>query len=73
MTQDDRDLVARRLRIAFELFEAGCEIMMQNLRRRHPAMTPDELQRKLTDWLQERPGAEHGDAPGPVGSWPRTA
>jgi hypothetical protein len=72
MTPDERDLAAQRLRTAFELFEAGCEIMRQNLRRRHPALSPEELERELVAWLQQRPGAEHGDAPGPPGRWPRT-
>ena len=55
---------AEKLRITLELAEVGYEMMRENLRRRHPEASDDEIQRLLTDWLHERPGAEHGDAVG---------
>ncbi len=60
---DARDREAG-LRIAFELFEAAETIMRQNLRRADPAATDDEVERKLIEWLRDRPGAPDGDAVG---------
>ena len=71
MDSDEQKAASRRLNLAFELFEAGCEIMKQNLKRRHPDLSSEQLQGKLVSWLQNRPGAEHGDAPGRPGRWPR--
>jgi hypothetical protein len=53
-----------KLQLAFELFDAGVDLMRQNLRRRHPAASERELEERLVQWLRTRPGAEHGDAPG---------
>lgn len=55
---------AERLRIALDLHDAGVEMMRQNLRRRHPGASDQEIERLLLAWLRERPGAEHGDAVG---------
>ena len=60
--------LARRLRSAFDLFDAGVEMMRMSLRRRYPDASDDEIARRLTDWLRERPGAEHGDGVGVVRS-----
>ena len=46
------------------MFEVGVSLMRQNLRRTHPAASEAEIESKLSAWLLERPGAEHGDAPG---------
>jgi hypothetical protein len=54
-----------------ELFASGEEIARQNLRRRYPAATAEEIEERLVAWLHERPGAEHGDAAGRPGTWPR--
>jgi hypothetical protein len=55
---------AARLRLAFDLFEAGERLMRQNLRRRHPGESAEQIERRLAAWLATRPGAEHGDAAG---------
>ncbi len=55
---------AERLRLALEMFDLGLDIMRQNLRRKHPEDTQAEIQEKLRAWLQDRPGAEFGDAVG---------
>ena len=55
---------AERLRIALDLHDAGVEMMRQNLRRRHPDVDENEIERLLVAWLHERPGAEQGDAVG---------
>jgi len=60
-----------RLRLAFDLFEAGESIMRQNLRRRHPSASAEEIEGRLAAWLCERPGAEFGDAVGRPTAWPR--
>jgi hypothetical protein len=53
-------------RIALDLFQAGVDVMRQNLRRRHPEARNEEIERMLGEWLQERPGAESGDCPGRI-------
>lgn len=62
---------AQRLRIALDLHELGVEMMRQKLRREAPEATEDEIQARLVAWLQDRPGAEYGDAEGRPGTWPR--
>jgi hypothetical protein len=39
-------------------------MMAATLRRRHPEASPEQIERMLDAWLQERPGAEDGDGPG---------
>lgn len=70
MGRDEDARAAEKLRIAFELFEAGLALMRQNLRRRHPEESEAEIDARLSAWLRERPGAEHGDAEGRPGGWP---
>ena len=65
------EAAARRFRLALDLFEAGVEMMRQTLRREHPGLPESEIEALLVHWLQERPGAEFGDAPGPRVPWPR--
>jgi hypothetical protein len=38
--------------------------MRQNLRRLHPDASDAEIDRRLGEWIQHRPGAEDGDAVG---------
>jgi len=67
----DPSLASRRFRTALDLFEAGVEMMRQNLRRRYPDASEQEIKTRLTQWLQERPGAEYGDCEGRPVPWPR--
>jgi Rv0078B-related antitoxin len=60
-----------KLLAAFDLFEAGVDLMRQRLRRQYPDETDREIERRIGAWLRERPGAEHGDGVGRVVSWPR--
>lgn len=60
----DLEAAAARLRTALELAELAAAIMEQNLRRRHPEASDEEIQRLLLRWLHTRPGAEHGDCVG---------
>lgn len=62
---------AARLRTALELQRTGIAMMRQNLRRRFPSESEAEIGRRLSAWLQERPGAEFGDGVGRPVSWPR--
>lgn len=52
------------LRTTLDLFGTGLDLMRQNLKRNHPEANEDEIDRKLSQWLQERPGAESGDCVG---------
>ncbi|HKE17219.1 MAG TPA: hypothetical protein VKB80_20235 [Kofleriaceae bacterium] len=67
------DALREKLLAAFDLFEAGVDLMRQRLRRMHPDETADEIEKRLAEWLHDRPGAEHGDAVGRAGSWPRSS
>ncbi len=54
--------VIQRFRLVAEMQEAGIEIMRQNLKRRHPGESEDEIERRLRDWLREwplRPGGSY--------------
>ena len=67
----EREAAAGRLRAALELFETGIAMMRQKLRREHPEWSDAQLEARLGQWLQDRPGAEHGDAAGRPVPWPR--
>lgn len=47
--------VMTRMRRTFELCEVAEEIMLQNLRRRNPAATEAEIEKKYRRWLCDRP------------------
>lgn len=68
--QSNRD-AAERLRQALDLFQTGVDLMRQNLRRRFPDEPDAEIERRVREWVSERPGAEFGDAEGRPGTWPR--
>lgn len=61
----DPALIAR-VQATFDLYETAEALMRQNLRRRFPRETDEQIERRILAWLQDRPGAEHGDASGPV-------
>jgi hypothetical protein len=42
----------------------GLGLMRQNLRRGHPDSTDVDVDLRLRDWLQQRPGAHWGDCVG---------
>jgi hypothetical protein len=68
-----RERLAERLRIALALSEDGFNLKRQQLRRRFPDADEMELDRLFRAWLQERPGAEHGDGVGRPITWPPSA
>lgn len=56
--------IVEAFRTTLDLFQAGVDLMRQNLRRRHPETSDEDIDRLLHAWLLERPGAESGDCPG---------
>jgi len=52
--------VARRLRLAIDLFEAGHDLMLQNFRRKHPEETDAQIRQRLGEWLRGSARAYHG-------------
>ncbi len=54
---------AENLRIAMDLLDDAEELLRQRLRRT-TALSEEEIDARVLAWLHERPGAEHGDAPG---------
>jgi len=56
--------VLQRMELTFDLYEAAEEIMRQNLRRRNPEASEEEIEEGIREWLRRRPGAEHGDGVG---------
>ena len=65
------EAAAGRLRLALDLFSTGEQLMRQRLRRAHPDLPAREIELRLVEWLQTRPGAEFGDSPGTPAAWPR--
>jgi hypothetical protein len=56
-------VLAERLVVAADLWEAGVAIRRQSIRRDHPQASETDISRLVGDWLQQRPGAEAGDGP----------
>jgi len=56
--------VLERMRITLDLYQVAEDIQRQNLRRRNPDATEEEIQQGIREWLAHRPGAEHGDGVG---------
>jgi hypothetical protein len=71
MSKVTRSSAVERFRTTLDLFEMGEKMMRQNLRRRYPEDGNEEIERRLIEWLQHRPGAEHGDCDGKPIDWPR--
>ena len=69
----DSKRLVENLWLAFELHEAGVALKRQNLRRRMPHASEEQIDAHLASWLRERPGAELGDAEGRAIPWPRSA
>ncbi len=65
--------VADRIRVALDLYEVGENMLRQRLRQRlllrgRPEASAQDVDAAIAAWLQRRPGAEHGDYPGPPSS-----
>jgi hypothetical protein len=70
VADDSPEILAGRLRTAFDLFELGESMRRAQLRREHPDATDGEIEVLLAAWLRARPGAEYGDSWGRPISWP---
>jgi len=66
-----QELIAARFRTTLDLFEVGEAMLRQKLRRKFPQATEPEIEAHVREWLERRPGAEHGDGVGRQVSWPR--
>ena len=56
-----------RFQTTLDLWGTAVAIKRQSLRRRHPELSGEQIDRLLNRWLAERPGAERGDGPQPTG------
>jgi len=63
----DEQTPGERIEAALEMWEDGMCIMRENLRRRRPQASDDEIEDALVAWRRDRPG----DADGVVVAWPR--
>ena len=52
-------VVQRRYRTTVDLLEAAEQIMRQNLRRRHPEASSEEIEILLGRWYTAKPMPEH--------------
>ncbi|MEO8680791.1 MAG: hypothetical protein ABI665_17195 [Vicinamibacterales bacterium] len=59
-------LLIERFQTALDLWATGVALRRQSVRLAHPGATEAEVEALVNQWLQERPGAEIGDGPGPV-------
>lgn len=71
MTESADSPTAVRLRQAFELYDLGLEMMLQNLRRQFPDEGEAQLQQRLLDWRLHRVDAPLGDGAGRLVPFPR--
>jgi hypothetical protein len=62
------DAMASRLLDALEMWEDGVQIMRENLRRRVPRATDEEIEAELARWLAGPDGIDSNHV---VVDWPR--
>ena len=71
MNDQERAAAEARLATALELADLAAEMVECRLRREYPEASAEELNRRLAEWYQERPGALLGDGVGRPVAWPR--
>ncbi len=54
MSATTDEILAEKLRTAFELLEAGVEMKRASIRRRYPALGSRDVERRVHKWLCER-------------------
>jgi hypothetical protein len=69
--EKDPSAVAERFQMTLALFALGESMLRQKLRRTRPDAGEEEIDRLVREWVERRPGAEHGDAEGHPVPWPR--
>ena len=62
---------AEKLRLSLQMFEYGCQLMRENLRRRFPELDTEALEQALQAWLRDRPETASCEGPLRPGTWPR--
>jgi Rv0078B-related antitoxin len=60
----DNSAAARRLTLAFDMYELGEQMQRARLRRLNPAASEADIAASVKSWLLTRPGADLGDAEG---------
>jgi hypothetical protein len=71
MATPKEELIAARFKTTLALFEMGEAMLRQKLRRKHPEANEAEIEARVREWLERRPGAEYGDGVGRHVAWPR--
>ena len=61
--------VLERMRLTFDLCQTAEAMKRQSLRRRHPALSAEEIDQLMDEWRLTRPGAGLGDGPGRPSPW----
>jgi hypothetical protein len=51
---DSDEILLKKLYLTLELHEMGKDMMRQNLRRKYPEASDEEIQSKLVAWLENR-------------------
>jgi hypothetical protein len=67
----DSSTIAERFQTTLALFALGESMLRQKLRRTRPGASEEEIDQLIREWVERRPGAEHGDAEGRPVPWPR--
>jgi Rv0078B-related antitoxin len=57
------------MRLTFDLCLVAEAMKRQSLRRRHPGLRAEEIEKLMDEWRLTRPGAEDGDGPGRPAPW----
>jgi hypothetical protein len=52
---DSDEILLKKFHLTLELHEMGKDLMRQNLRRKYPKASNEEIQAKLLAWLKNRP------------------
>jgi hypothetical protein len=71
VSSTDSLTVGERMRVAFDLYDVGEQLLRQRFRREHPEMSPEAIEARVQEWRLRRPGAELGDGEGVPVEWPR--
>ncbi len=71
LARDEVAAASARFQATMDLFEAAEEMVRQNALRQNPSASKEELEAAVCEWLNDRPGAEFGDADGHPVPWPR--
>lgn len=56
--------IVERMQMTFELYEVAETMKRQNVRRRHPELSPAAVEEQVLEWLLDRSGARDGDSEG---------